>query len=234
MASFRSLGTRAIAIALVSLASSLHGQTVIATTGGGAPISPFGKPDAQTFGQTFLAPTNSVLESVTFYLSPAPSLFFRAYVFAWDQALTRATGPALFTSAPIIGPGPIGPGFIPVTVFPTALPLTPSGSYVAFFSSSAQNTAGEIALQSMWESPAANQYSDGAFVWLNNGENISAFTTQTWSTNRQGVGSDVRFTLRFAAVPEPSSLALGALGGVMLAATAALRRRRRRADAPLS
>lgn len=224
MVSFGSHSMRTIVIALLSLSSGAGAQTVISTTGGGAPITPFGKPDAQTFGQTFTSPVNNVLQGFTFYMTPAPSLFFRAYVFAWDQVLGRATGPALYTSAPIIGPGPIQPGFLPVNIFTGSLILNPFSPYVAFLSSSGQNTAGEIALQSSWESPGTDQYSGGAFVYLNNGENTGAFTTQTWSTNRQGVGSDVRFTLFFAQVPEPSSLVLVGLGLVSVA-TASFRRR---------
>jgi hypothetical protein len=223
-----------VALAMLTFASPVVAQTVISTTGGGVPIAPYGKIGVQTFGQTFTSPTDNVLQSVTFYLSPAPSLISRAYVYAWDQILLRASGPALFTSAPIIGPGPIGPGFIPVNVSIGGLVLNPFSSYVAFFSSSGQNTLGEIALQSSWESPAADQYLGGAFVYLNNDENTAAWTTQTWSTNRQGVGSDVRFTMQFATVPEPSSLVLVVTGGVVVAASAFSRRRRRRDDSDLA
>ena len=191
---------------------SMSAQTIISTTGGGPPVGPFGKPDAQTFGQTFTAPTDNLLANFTFFLSPAGSLFFRAYVFGWDPTAGRATGSALFTSAPIIGP--IGSGFLPVTAFPVigGVNLIPGSTYVMFFSSSGQGTAGEIALQSNWDSPAADQYAGGAFVYLNNGENTGAWTSQTWSTNRQGVGSDIRFQATFVAAPEPSTFVFVATG----------------------
>lgn len=215
---------RCAVIALVLAAKQGDAQTIISTPGGAAPIGPFGEPDAQTFGQTFLAPSDNILQSFTFFLSPAPSLTFRAYVFSWDQLLGRATGPALYTSATIIGPGPIGIGFTPITVNPGVF-LDPGLAYVAFFSSSGLGSIGEIALQSDWDSPAANLYASGAFVYLNNGENPAAWTTQTWSTNRQGVGSDVRFTMVFTATPEPSSFVLAATALIALGGAAYRRRR---------
>jgi hypothetical protein len=106
--------------------------------------------------------------------------------------------------------------------------------YVAFFSSSGLSSIGEVALQDAWDSPGFDQYSGGAFVYMNNGENAAAWTTQTWLTNRQGGGSDVRFTFAFtptAVVPEPSSIALvgtGLLGLIGAAAARGKLLRRRR------
>ena len=214
-----------IAFLMAGTTVSLSAQTVISTTGGGAPVGPFGKPTAQTFGQTITAPGNSVLQSFTFYLSPAGSLVFKAYVFPWDPIAARATGSALFTSAPIIGP--IGSGFIPVTVFVgSGIPLDPGSMYTLFFSSSGQSEIGEAAVLSTFDSPAANQYSGGAFVYINNGENTGAWTTQPWSTDRQGPGSDIRFQAVFVAAPEPSTFVLVAVGlmGICLVSRRAWKR----------
>jgi hypothetical protein len=220
------IAIRCAVAGLLCITSPASADTIISTTGGGIAISPFGKPDAQTFGQTFTTPSDNALQSFTFYLSPAPSLTFRAYVFAWDPGALRATGSALFTSSLIVGPGPLGSGFSAVPVNVGSLVLNSGGMYVAFFSSSAQPTFGEIALQSSWDSPAANQYAGGAFVYLNNGENVGAFTTQTWSTNRQGAGSDVRFAMAFTATPEPSALVLVATSTFAIGGFALARRRR--------
>lgn len=223
---------RGVIVSLFCLATTAGSQTVISTTGGGAPLTPFGKPDAQTFGQTFTTPTDNLLQSFTFYLSPAPSLTFRAYVFAWNAPSVRATGSALFTSSPIIGPGPLGSGFNAITVNVGGLLLNSDAMYVAFFSSSGQGTLGEVALQSSWDSPATNMYSGGSFVFLNNGENTGAFTTQAWSTDRQGPGSDARFTMAFtSAAPEPSSLILSLTGVLSLGAVTVVRRRKSRRQA---
>jgi hypothetical protein len=47
-------------------------------------------------------------------MGAAPSLNFQAYVFAWDQAMLRVSGSALFTSA--IMSGPAGAGFNQVMI----------------------------------------------------------------------------------------------------------------------
>jgi hypothetical protein len=220
-------GTRkaiVVAGALVALALPAAAQTVISTSGGGTPISPFGDPTAQTFGQTFTTPTDNVLQSFTFYLGPAPSLLFKAYVFQWDALLGRATGAALFTSNAIQGPTFFGLNFTPIAIATGGLSLLPGATYAAFFS--VFGTIGEVALQDAWDSPGFNQYSGGAFVYLNTGNNASAWTTQTWSTDRQGVGSDVRFDMVFTATPEPSSVALVATALLGLSGAAIVRRRR--------
>jgi len=212
-----------VALVVTSANLPMSAQTVISTTGGGAPVGLFGKFGAQTFGQTFTAPSDNILQSFTFFMTPAGSLIFRAYVFAWDPVAGRATGNSLFTSAPIIGP--IGSGFIPVTAFlGNGISLLPGSMYAMFFSSSGQSTIGEVALSSNWDSPASDQYSGGAFVSLDNGENTGAFTTQTWSANRQGPGADVRFQALFITAPEPSTLALVAMGLLAVAGLAASRR----------
>jgi hypothetical protein len=216
----------AILAAAALLGVSLPGgaQTIISTSGGGTPISPFGDGAAETFGQTFTTPTDNVLQSFTFYLGPAPSLLIKAYVFQWDALLGRATGAALFTSDPIQGPAFFGLDFTPIAISTGGLSLLPGSMYVAFFSRFA--TIGEVALQDAWDSPGFNQYPGGAFVYLNNGDNLVAWTTQTWSTDRQGVGSDARFEMVFTATPEPSTVALVATGFLGLTGLAVVRRKR--------
>src|SRR5262245_42059437 len=59
-------------------------------------------PALRSLGQTFVIPgpaSQNILQSFSFSVDFADSgLDYRAYIFQWDSANTRATGPALFTS----------------------------------------------------------------------------------------------------------------------------------------
>lgn len=205
---------------LLTSAVSASAQTV--GSGGGSQISAWGKPNTQTYGQTVTA-VNSSFDSFSFWLQGGSDLLFRAYIFAWDQTLLRATGSALFTSVAMAAPG--GTGFQQVFIGTGGVSVLTGNMYVAFLSTSGQAGSGSIP----WESTGGDGYTGGAFVFINNGDDLSAWTNSAWSTNWQGPGSDLRFQASFsdglAVVPEPGSMLLMATGLAGLAA-AGLRRRR--------
>ena len=214
-----------VAAALLAATSVAGAQTTIGAPGG-AGVSTFGKPNTQTYGQTFTVPTNgdTSLDAFSFWLGASSTLNFRGYVYAWDNVASRATGSALFTSAIASAPTSASGGFQQVITSTGGLSLTGGAMYVAFLSTSGVAGTGGIS----WELSATSPYAGGMFVYANNGENTAAWTGQSWDNFG---GSDVRFEMQFSAgqvsaVPEPATVALSATGLLALGGLGALGRRR--------
>jgi len=114
-------------------------QITTGAPGGGTEIRPFGRHNTATYGQTITAPTGATsLNDFSFWLENLQAVSFKAYVYAWDQATSRATGSALFTSALIAGPTG-GTPFTQITVNTGSTAVSAGAMYVMFFS-----TSGEI------------------------------------------------------------------------------------------
>ena len=219
---------RTLAAALLSLAPALLAAQTTLSTGGGSSVGSFGPGATSTYGQTFLAPTNgdTRLDAFAFWLNPSSSINMRGYVFAWDDAQQRATGPALFTGSTFAGP--TGPGFGRVDVSTGGVTLVGGTRYVALLSTVGLSGSGSTT----WErSAAGNSYADGAFVYYNTGS-LASLNTQSWdggSGNHITQGGDIRFEMTFNAssnvVPEPGTWALLATGLVAIGAAGARRRR---------
>lgn len=205
--------------ALISASNRAQAGVLIDTiTGwnGSDNIFYFGEPDTATYGQTVTVPVDNVLDSFTFLLrvdQPNP-VNFQAYVMAWDDANSRASGPVLFSSSPIAASP--SAGFVPYTVLTGGLSLVTGDDYVLFFNAS--NSFDSAFDQSSFASRAsADVYAGGLFVFLNNGPNFGAVTVDTWTRNWQGPGYDLAFEAAFSqgnVIPEPSSLVLFGIGAV--------------------
>ncbi|HNC53518.1 MAG TPA: PEP-CTERM sorting domain-containing protein [Accumulibacter sp.] len=187
---------------------------------GSSSIQPFGKSDTATYGQTFVAPSDSILDDFTFYLSGRATLQFQAEVYAWSGSLLGgggggATGPALFTSAPIT----LGPtvGFQAVTVNTGGLLLTPGADYVALFTVSGPDASDYTNSNGtdVWGRITSHVAGDGGggFVFYNNGNNYGALNSSAWD-NFADFG-DSAWIANFHA-PEPGTLALLGLAGIGL------------------
>jgi hypothetical protein len=215
-----------IVTAILAISIAQAGQTQAGTIStlpswdGSTSVSAFGYPDSATYGQTVTATSQSnVLNSFAFEMSVRSSLSFRGEVFAWDG--TKATGSALFESAV---KHTTSSAFQLVTFDTGGLHLQSGQQYVLFASISKDYAANLNSDSGSWGTQFTDTYSGGQFVYLNNGGNASAWTSDAWSTI--DIGSDAAFTAEFAteSVPEPTSIALFGIGG-LAAACGAYRRR---------
>lgn len=185
----------------------------IDTTGGGSSgdVFEFGAVNTATYGQLFNA-GGSALNSFSLFLgdrfSGSGTLDFRGYIGTWDGT---KVGSVLYTSDTQTH----GDGGLVEYMFGTGgLGVNAGDTYVAFLSIS------ELAAQaqSTFRMPNANDDIAGQFVFLNNGTDFGALTTDSWSSR----ASDVFFKADFgaAAVPEPATWAFmifgfGAVGASM-------------------
>ena len=138
-------------------------------------ISDFGYPNTGTYGQTFVPPSqSSVLTSFTVYIENTSAYVnFQFYVMAWQGS--EATGPILYQSPETTTAGTSG--FQAYTFNTGSLAMTPGATYVAFGSITADFTG-----QAVWGSPTNYPYTNGCFVFNNNGTDFSLLTNSAWSS----------------------------------------------------
>ncbi len=199
------------------------GFTTQGLFGNGAGLDLYAPTNTATLGQVVTAP-GTTLSSFTFYLAQetawVPNQFtYEAYVYAWNGA--RATGPALWSSGPIMG--------IPSGSTPQAVTFTPgvsvaSGSqYVFFLSVSKYFTTNDFDGAGVFAFNYLAGTGDTYFVVLNNGGNSSLWTGSDWDQTFN-YGS-LAMKADFNNVPLPGAIVL--LGPGLLGLFA-LRRRARR------
>jgi hypothetical protein len=168
---------------------------------------------AFTFGETFkILSGNARLQSITFKTlgkTPSPATqacTFEVSVMAWDGS--KPTGPVLYMSAPLT----TSSGFYPVDTFTLPLDNTPVRNgmeYVVFFT--ANNYLDGIRSDAMLATTVNDSYSDGMFVTHYGGSSFADLSAWGW----YGSQGDVAMNLTYD-IPEPMSLLLVGLGGLVL------------------
>jgi len=195
---FRSLLWMALLPGITGMACA---DTMIDTTPSwiGMGVSPFGSPNTETYGEIITVPlADPVLNSWTFYMEQSSSIQFQGEVYAWNGFM--ATGPSLFESAVMTTTNPNI--FQPITFNTGGLALTPGGTYVLFASDSKDAQTGA---NGTWGIVSGGSYTGGTFSYINNGTDISQWTSNFWST---AGNYDLAFKADFdtpSAVPEPSA-----------------------------
>ncbi|MCB1746385.1 MAG: PEP-CTERM sorting domain-containing protein [Gammaproteobacteria bacterium] len=175
--------------------------------------NPFGESNTATYGQTFtVSGPDTVLDQFSFWYDDnldSDFVDFAAYLYAWDGS--KASGPALYTSAMVSTTNNGGTDGVERFDFATGgIQLVAGQQYVAFTSASLFFDG--VTGTSVAGGNGSDGYAGGQFVFMNNGSNSGAWTTQTWAT---GSGIDTAFEAVFSsgqAVPEPVTLALLGLG----------------------
>lgn len=216
----------AVALAASVWTSAAVAATVIDTSAGpfGA-VEPFGETDTATYGQTFtVSGPEKYLTRFAFRFDDfldTDTVDFAAYVYAWDG--TKATGPALYTSAMRTSTDNGGAGGMEEFSFATGyVPLVIGDQYVAFLSVT-DYFDGEPGT-SFWELSDTDVLPGGAFVFTNNSSDMSLLTSQEWDSSSVFVdGQDTWFKATFS-IPAPLSLGLLVAGALALGAARTRRR----------
>jgi hypothetical protein len=210
----------AVANALLVLSMAHYASAeVIEIPRGVYSISNFGSPGIGAMGQTFLVGDDHYLNSFALYISAygeGNPLKFRGYLASWDGG--KASEILYVSDTRTAFDNDLEQRF----VFDTgSLNLTSGAKYVAFLSVAGVDNAysGLYSPRMANMDPYSNAYPDGDMVYLFDGGNYEALTTQPWSCLRfepVPAGCE-RFDLQFDAVlsaspvPEPAdSLMLGA------------------------
>ena len=192
----------------------------------GGTIQSFGETKTPTYGQTFTAPSDNVLNSFSLYLNGTVTnpLHFKAYVYAWDGV--KATGSQLYQSSQQSYTGSVLGSPTEFAFSTGATQLSTGTKYVAFLNADFDGNASTTGMP-ISGSFTSNPYSGGEFVFLNNGNNFSLLTTKAWRTFSS---ADVWFKASFSdevAVPEPASMVVWSIGALGMGLVA--RRRVRKA-----
>jgi len=208
-----------IALALLSMVCICRADIISVSQSGSDTLGSWGVTDTATFGQTVTVPVGDItLKSFSFQLGGSDPAFgdidggpidYKAFVYLWDGS--EASGPALFDSGLQTFTPP--PASSPASGF-TAVTFTPNINVVAgqqyvMFLSTAGLQSGRPDSTIEWAADLSGPYADGDFVFLNNTDDPSLWTTAGWSSFG---GPDLAFSAEFAApastVPEPGSIFL--------------------------
>lgn len=187
-------------------------------------VGTFGYPDTATYGQTFTTPngTDTTLASFALVVDLPSTTAFGAHLYQWDGA--KATGSSLWDS-PVYTPDS-NSGFETATFTP-GVNLNSALQYVFFISTSGVVGTGGGDVGRMPNS-GVNPYTGGLFVFINNGQNASLWTSLNWTQNFCGAGCDLAFTAVFnppnggggggpgGDVPEPGTYLVVATGLVIM------------------
>ena len=158
-------------------------------------LTPWGPSAFATYGQTITPSGGQTrLQSFTFALQLNGGVppEYQAFVYQWNTATQRISGPAIFASGQLTAPNNSA-NFANVTVNTGGVVLTAGLQYVLFFTTSTSTNLN--ASNYRWGAPNSvnSTYSGGQIVFMNNGTNFAQLSSSAWST----VSRDFAFVARF-------------------------------------
>jgi len=170
----------------------------------------------RSLGQTFVVPsptTQDVLTDFAFSFVGTDSLLgYTGMIFQWDAVNTRATGPALYTSAARVGSQ--APSFTGLS-----LALTPGTQYIALVTT--QGVVNDAYRNGFLVNNSTDVYAGGAGFTQSSTVEDGSTGTGTWATQvwaPTNGNTDFAFTADFiadlTAVPEPASFEFVILAGL--------------------
>lgn len=171
-------------VASLALVSNATAENIDTTPfwNGSSFISTWGTPNTATYGQTITpTATQTRLSGFTFYLSQsggtAPQ--YQAFVYQWDAANQRITGPAIYTSGVLMAPS--GSAYTPVIINTGGVALSAGQQYVLFLTTSTVGgqPSGSYRYGALTNNTA---YAGGQFVFFNNGSNFAQLSSSGWSS----------------------------------------------------
>ena len=160
---------------------------------------------AQTFGQTFTVPIgNTFFNSFSVRTKPfiprtAGPSNFDFHVMKWDETERHALGDSLYTS--FNTEVPISQDSFMEYIFNPNISLESAGKYVALLSVSNYFDGIPNALEFEFVNHQ-DAYSEGAFLFLVNGNDFSKVKTEAW--DNFFVPDDLGFRATFSPEPEPT------------------------------
>jgi hypothetical protein len=159
----------------------LPGFNTLAAWDGSSQIRAFGWPNTATYGQTITVPAGvNQLDSFAIMMQYPPAGVFRGEVYAWDAVNNRATGAAVWESAPT-STASANAGL--VTFLTGGVPVVAGQQYVLFTSISKDYAANNGVSTGGWGYNFVDLGVPGGFVYLNDTGDAGSWTTTTWSTD---------------------------------------------------
>jgi hypothetical protein len=189
----RALGALLPLVAALLLCSSAVAGTTVSTLGawdGSNYEDSWGNSATHTYGQIVTAP-GTVLNSFEFEIAVDADTNACGEVYAWDG--TKATGPALYESAPITLPG--DDTFHPVTFTGVNAPMTPGQQYILFVSVDCDPAPGD-ASDGIWGLTDDDSADSSGTATYFNDDTAADWTTSDWDGNGD-IGADFAYTATY-------------------------------------
>lgn len=197
-----------ISLSMLTLINTAQASIYTNVAAASGLIYPLGTPGTTSYGQHFVAPSDSLLENFTFYASEGDRGSVSFVIAQWDGQ--KAIGPALFSQSNLLydaGSQALGANNI-------NLSLTSGHEYIAYLTTANQSSP---MANVFMESASNNGGLSGSFSALNSNGADPLLSPVTWANLSS---TNLMYTATFTTpVPEPETYALLGMGLIVLLAS---------------